>query len=279
MSDLDGTLLNEKHVLSKENKDAILKMREHGISFMPASGRDYPAVLDAIQDLGIHPKCICLNGAEFYDNDGNLLADYPIDKVIAKQVIDLVNEYDQELIYFCNDGRYTKRSAHDMFELFVKAAEVYGEGRKMNFEDHELFHGMNTEKDISKILERDIMKIEILVPDQEIKTKIFKALKSIDQIETTSSHEFNLEVNSDKATKGTMISKVCEVYGYKHDEIVVIGDGVNDVSMLKKFDNSFAMGQASEDVKKYATYIAKPNHEDGVAQVIHELLANNNEIK
>ncbi|MCF0105977.1 MAG: HAD hydrolase family protein, partial [Holdemanella sp.] len=64
----------------------------------------------------------------------------------------------------------------------------------------------------------------------------------------------------------------------KEDEVLVIGDGFNDSSMFMNFNNSFCMGQSSDELKKLATYTAPSNADHGVAYVINHLLEHNLEI-
>jgi hydroxymethylpyrimidine pyrophosphatase-like HAD family hydrolase len=54
-----------------------------------------------------------------------------------------------------------------------------------------------------------------------------------------------------------MLEKIVKHYGLKNEEVLVVGDGVNDISMLKRFKNSIAMDHAKEEVKKEALSIIK----------------------
>lgn len=58
------------------------------------------------------------------------------------------------------------------------------------------------------------------------------------------------------------------------DEVVVFGDGGNDIEMLRQAGFSFAMANAHEPVIKAAKYRAGSNNEEGVLDIIDRVLKN-----
>ena len=62
----------------------------------------------------------------------------------------------------------------------------------------------------------------------------------------------------------------------KKNEIVVIGDGENDISMFKVTPNSIAMGNAVDDIKKEANFVTDTNNNDGLAKVLGKILKGQN---
>ncbi|MDF9825647.1 Cof subfamily protein (haloacid dehalogenase superfamily) [Breznakia sp. PF5-3] len=280
VSDLDGTLLNENHEVSQANIDAVKEMRKHGISFLPASGRSYLGLQAAISALHIHPKCICLNGAEFYDNDGNRLISNPISIEKTKEIQVLLKTLDCYTDYYCEDAHYLVYGGNDLEAFFLERFAFLFYGEKLDdpiefLKENEALGETKTIARDEEILDKTILKIELVFKTDKAKAAALEKLNEIDDIITTSSHELNLEINSIEATKGHMIEQVCETYGYDKEEVVVVGDGINDIPMLEKFPNSYAMGQASDVVKKAAMFEADSNSNDGVAKLIHEIIANN----
>ena len=59
---------------------------------------------------------------------------------------------------------------------------------------------------------------------------------------------------------------------YQKENVFVFGDSGNDVSMIKRFKNSIAMGNGINEVKKHAKYITKSVDEAGVVYALKELL-------
>ncbi|MDH6367177.1 MULTISPECIES: HAD family hydrolase [unclassified Breznakia] len=278
VSDLDGTLLNEDHVVSKENIKAVEMLRHHGVSFMPASGRDYLALQQAIEPIDVRPKCIALNGAQFYDNQGNCLVVNPLERDAIVEIQAILDTFGLSPDYYATEGRYAFYEGDDFIGYVRERILRLFHGEKQENLDEIIKNftkDYHVESNLTNILDLEILKLEIICTDAQNKIDVQKALEVVQGITVTSSHELNLEVNALAATKGHAIQQVCDVYGYKPEEVLVVGDGLNDISMLEKFENSYAMGQASQTVKNAANYVALSNEEDGIAKLIYKVLEDN----
>jgi Cof subfamily protein (haloacid dehalogenase superfamily) len=75
------------------------------------------------------------------------------------------------------------------------------------------------------------------------------------------------------ADKGLALAVACRDLGLDPAEVVAIGDADNDIEMFRVAGGSFAMGQATAEVKAAAQAVTGPNDADGVAQAIERLLA------
>src|SRR3712207_9584296 len=71
-------------------------------------------------------------------------------------------------------------------------------------------------------------------------------------------------------SKGKGVKVLADFYGISQDEVICMGDGENDLSMIKYAGLGVVMGNAPDAIKKYADYIADTNDNDGVAKVIEE---------
>ena len=72
-SDMDGTLLNDDHMISEENLKAIRKAQEMGRHFTIVTGRDYDTVKPYLEECNLKCECILSNGAEYRDINGNVI--------------------------------------------------------------------------------------------------------------------------------------------------------------------------------------------------------------
>lgn len=276
VSDIDGTLLNERHELAKETQVAITKLREAGISFMLASGRNYEGIMEAIKVMDLSIKCIALNGGDYRDNDGKSIITYPLEDDKVDQLYEIIQSSDVTMEYYCADGNYTQIDQDKLEDTYIENFMVmfdtsYAKSKKfvqeLNITDY-----MTTEKDFNEIRKHKLIKLEFHFRDIVEKNRVNALLKLVKGIHLTSSAPLNIEVTHEKATKGNMIEEVCEYYGYKKDEVVVIGDSANDLSMLTRFPNSYAMGNANQNIKDAAAHICADNAHHGVAQVINQIL-------
>lgn len=282
ISDFDGTLLDDMHMLSDETKQAIHDLRESGVSFMPASGRDYTAIQQIMQPIGVKVKCIALNGGEFFDNDGKVLISYKLPKEKTIQVHEIIDKYDVITDYYLENDRVT------LVQDNVKATYLDYYMRSANKPMKDILHLFNeldfdnvvvSVKDINRVAEVGVVKIESQFANLDERKRCLEELKAIDGIAVTSSYGSNVEILSAQSTKGDMAESVCELYGYKKEEIVVIGDNYNDMSMITKFPNSYAMGNAVGEVKEAAKYQADTNRNHGVAKVMYEVIERNKKEK
>ena len=90
------------------------------------------------------------------------------------------------------------------------------------------------------------------------------------------SKSYYCEITSVNSTKGKAVDIVGKYLGLKKNEIVVIGDGENDISMFKVTPNSIAMGNAVDGIKKEANFVTDTNNNDGLAKVLEKILEGQN---
>jgi len=111
-----------------------------------------------------------------------------------------------------------------------------------------------------------VYKISMYSSDSKIIGHINKSLNKIPDIAIVSSFPSNLEITHIYAQKGLALKEYIETLGHSMDEVMVIGDSMNDYSMLSmEFGATVAMGNGMPEVKKIAKYITKSNEELGVA--------------
>lgn len=282
ISDFDGTLLDDMHMLSEETKQAIHDLRASGVSFMPASGRDYTAIQQIMQPIGVKVKCIALNGGEFFDNDGKVLISYKLPKEKTLQVHEIIDKYDVITDYYLENDRVTLVQDNvkaTYLDYYMRSANKPMKDILHLFKELDFDNVVVSVKDINRVAEVGVVKIESQFADLEERKKCLEELKAVDGIAVTSSYGSNVEILSAHSTKGDMAESVCELYGYKKEEIVVIGDNYNDMSMISKFPNSYAMGNAVGEIKEAAKYQADTNRNHGVAKVMYEVIERNKKEK
>ena len=104
--------------------------------------------------------------------------------------------------------------------------------------------------------------------------KISKKLEKNKKLAVASSFKTNLEITAVEAQKGPVLKQYIESLGYTMDEVMVLGDSLNDYSMLSMdFGATVAMENAMPQVKTVSKYITKYNEEFGVAYAIDGVLA------
>lgn len=119
-------------------------------------------------------------------------------------------------------------------------------------------------------------KIFIFAEDVELLGKLSDELRENPAIAVASSFVYNQEITAVEAQKGPVLKEYIESLGYTMDEVMVLGDSLNDYSMISMdFGATVAMGNAVPEIKEAAKYITKSNNEFGVAYAIDQVLIAN----
>ena len=102
--DMDGTLLNDDHMISDENLRAIRKAQEMGRHFTIVTGRDYAAVKSYLEDCNLKCECILSNGAEYRDINGDVIERITIDNDTVRKIVQVMMEANVAIEMFTEDG-------------------------------------------------------------------------------------------------------------------------------------------------------------------------------
>lgn len=256
LTDIDGTLLDDKKRISKKNVQAIAKLKDKGILFGIATGRTPFAVEKMLQEWGIDKYTDIImgfNGGCYLDmkthkaNSCYLLSETSIPKVLDdfKDFDFNAATFDQREFHAIKDDDYAREICeHNRLELVVD----------------DLYHykGKATPK-------------MLIMTKPEIADQMSEYAKSISHpnYRMVRSLPFLLEVLHPDLSKSRGIEILCNDYQISKDEILTFGDELNDFEMIRDY-TSVAMGNANEAIKKVANYITKSNNEDGVACFLEE---------
>lgn len=274
--DLDGTLLDENHQLNDRTAQAIKKIQKQGITFMVATGRNYKSVLPLFKEKGIVCDYLLLNGALISDYHGNPILQIPFSIDAAEKAISVLEK--SELPYHINTEKgIITTNAEKCRMMFIKHMKRHG------MSDEEIDEMMRTSsfgrydrevKDTSAYLKENpvIYKMEAFGDEEKKITDTFSELNKIEELAITNSVADNIEVTVKQAQKGIALKELCKMKQIKEEEVVVIGDSLNDLSMMKEFKNSVAMKNAIDIIKQSASYITENNYDFGVSLVLEDLV-------
>lgn len=260
--DLDGTTLNSKKELTEGTKAAIQDAIEAGIHVIPSTGRtlcNIPKDLLAIPGIRYING---VNGAAVTDlSTGEVLIHDFIPMETALELLERLKKFDVEVSLYAYGKMYDYESFDDRVLKYCPQARqmprIYV-------------------PDLSELLlekKWDIEKLFIFFLDEIIPDEINAAIADIPGISTCSSAFYNLEINSATVDKGKSLLRLGEMLGITRDQIMAMGDGGNDLSMLRAVGHPVAMGNAIPEVKEIAEYVTLTCDEDGVAHMIQKVLA------
>src|SRR5262249_6268642 len=92
------------------------------------------------------------------------------------------------------------------------------------------------------------------------------------RVSAARSQPYYLDVTHPDANKGAVVLALSRMLGIPTDQIATIGDMPNDISMFVKSGISIAMDQASDEVKRAATYVTTSSEEEGFANAVERYL-------
>lgn len=256
-SDLDGTLLNSHKELTPRTKKAIRALLERDIRFVAASGRQHFNLFEEFEKEGFGNEITFLaeNGAILFDRGENIF----VDRIAPELVREVVVAARQLGAYPVLDGVQAAYYEDDDPELLSNVKRYFAKWERLD--------------DVLECLKYDsICKIALLdVHDAE--HGIYPAMQFFtDRAQVLLSGPEWVDVINHGVSKGVALQFLCKRYGVKEDEVMVFGDYLNDLEMMKICDASFAMKNAHPLLKEVANYQADSNDNDGVAKVLEEWL-------
>ena len=258
--DLDDTLLNSDGKLSKGIIDTIRKVRNKNILVTIASGRMHRSLLPYVDKLNSHGPVISFNGGLIINskNDKTMFSN-PVPLDIAKKVLKFADENNVFCQYFTNIDYY-----------FVKHCEIS--------DDYELstnVSGIAIGNNLYNKIKVSPPKL-LIIDDTDKMADVLKKVKVefSNVLEITQSKSKYIEIMKKNVNKGSALQKICDIMNIPIKNTMAIGDGQNDIQMIKKAGIGVAVETGNEQLKKAADLICKGPNENGPAEIIDKYILN-----
>ena len=280
--DLDGTLLNSYGQISEKNRNALNKAKEHNAEIIIASGRTTDSVRNIANDIGAKSYIICGNGSLIYDlQKEEIIYDKFIDKKKALQIIEIC---EQNSIYYniYTENMVITKTLNNNVLFYYQENASKPDNKKTK---------INIVQDIYKYVEelenQHILKITISDSNSIIFNGIIRKLRNIKDIdvldvahmsrkiiktgtEETVIEYYYTEITSKNVDKWYAIEYLMDKLNIQRQEVMAIGDNVNDKMMIENAGCGVAMGNSAPYIKVSADIVVSNNNEDGVAEVIEQ---------
>lgn len=261
--DLDGTLLDDRKQIPEENLQALAWAAAQGILVVPCTGRFFRGLPAPLRALPFLRYAITMNGAEVYDavQDRVLCrAEIPMEQ--AEMVFDIIETL--PVLYDCyQDGWGWMPQA-----LYDRAGEFL-EAEQMQFV-MEMHTPLTAFRETLRQRGRALQKIQMFFKDRACRLQQLERLPMLlPQLRVTTALSNNIEINSRDANKGHALEQLCRCLKVPVQDVMALGDGLNDVTMLRAAGLSVAMRNAADAVKQAAGNVTGDNNHAGFARAIY----------
>jgi Cof subfamily protein (haloacid dehalogenase superfamily) len=267
--DLDGTVLTSANTLDTEVKKAIENAVESGMEIVVASGRPFCSMPEEILKIDGIRYIIASNGAAIYDGGKNRVRSVTLKEADVLKIMELTKEYDLIWEAFCDGETCTDRR---YYENPVK----YGCG--VAYVDYVRSSRGCTDDMRQYIFNRRAVldSIEFVCNKPKLREKIRALLEeNLSGVYITSSSADFVEFMDREATKSNAVRFICEREGIDIKNTAACGNADNDVDMIAQAGLGAAVKNASKSCVDSADLIVETNDNNGVKQLIDNIIEHN----
>ena len=256
VSDLDGTLLRSDERTSDYTNSVINALTEQGMIFSYATARSYHTARKVTAGLNAKIPLIIFNGAFVIDNlTGTHLLEHYFDDAADSLLDDLTAHEIYPIVYSFQDGA---EKFSFVPELATQGMQFFLDSRKGDIRRNPVGNPAAL-KVGRKFYITCIDTPEKLLPIYETYRNQYHCVYQTDMYSGTQW----LEIMPAAATKANAVKQLRELL--QCDRVIAFGDGKNDIDMFQTADESYAVENADEELKSYASAVIPSNDRDGVA--------------
>lgn len=261
--DLDGTVLNSQHTISRELVDTIKQIGKD-THVVIVTGRHHVAAKPYYDQLGLTTPIICCNGTYVFDyQNDTVILENAIDKEKAAQLITLAEAHNLKMVMYVRDAMlYSRSRPVEYMEALQQWSESLPDGQR------------------PCIKEVDDFQLEAGRSDYVWKFVIEGEVDSFAGLPFIQEH-FNgerswvnrVDFSATGNSKGIALTRYVSALGITPEECVAVGDNHNDISMLKVAGMGIAMQNADDTVKSTANLVTEKSNDDksGLADLLRQI--------
>lgn len=253
VTDIDGTLVDARQEISEQNKETIRAFQQQGGIVTLATGRMEEAAYRFVEELDIRYPVILYNGGKIIDfctKETHYEALLTTD--VIRTALELQEKHMLNMIFYSEQQLFV-REINPAINEYMKKDRV----------------GCQVWESSEFLLRNPVNKILIIKEDQN-----FSAIRDFFELivgegcELVTSEATYLEILPHAVSKGKALKLLAAQVGVDMEEVIAIGDHLNDLDMLNEAGLGVAVSNAHPDLLKHAQYIAPSNLEHAVAHVI-----------
>jgi Cof subfamily protein (haloacid dehalogenase superfamily) len=256
--DLDGTIFAEDLTVSRRTRAAIAAAQAQGVIVTIATGRMYRSSRLIANDLQIAGPMICYQGAMIRDvQTEETLLHTTVPLPLAHQVIAATTQAGLHMNIYMNDELYVEKSTPEgqFYAQINMDIPLHVVGELSNWLD-------------SQRPSEPTKCVIVTAPDRTDAILAEYTMLFGDKLQVTKSHPKFTEFTNIESSKGRALAQLAAHYNIAREDVMAIGDGLNDLDMIQWAGWGVSMENASETVREAARIVCPPISLDGVADVI-----------
>lgn len=280
--DLDGTMLNQYGIVTENTKNMIKKTIQKGIDVIIASGRPIDSIQSIAREIGSEKYFIAGNGALVYDIQKDEII---YDKFLPKEKV-------LEIIKICEENSisYNVYTNQTILAKALKYNVLYYQKENLKKEESKqtkISIIENMYEYVKNRKEEKFLKMTICDDNQTVFQSIIRKLRKIEGIEVLDvSHMarktikqgteqikieyYYTEITMKNVDKWDALEFLMKKLNVRKEEVIAIGDNVNDKKMIQEAGLGVAMGGSTPVVTQVADYVTTSNSEEGVVKVLEK---------
>jgi Cof subfamily protein (haloacid dehalogenase superfamily) len=261
--DVDGTLVGKDGKISTVDNEAVRKAMAAGVYVAISTGRVIKACRNIIDELSLDGYHIFFDGAVISHSQKNEVI---YSKAIKKDMVKHMVEFAEA------NGIYLELYTTDRF---------YAAKTNWSDEVHRDYFGVEPIiTDLHELcIDEPIVKAELISHSaaEDVQISIFrKEFDGILRFSIAHSPAYPnikfINIVDPGVSKGEALKFLASYYGVKREEVIAIGDGLNDIPLFEAAGTTVAMGNAFDELKKIADYITLDVESGGVAWAIEKFV-------
>lgn len=265
--DMDGTLLTTEKELTEHTREVLREAIDRGVVVLPATGRPLAGIPEEVLKFPGVRYAVASNGARIVDlKESRVLYEDLVPYETGRRVLEICSRYDSMLeIYYDGVGYAEEEKLKHLDEYVPRLpmARYIASSRRPVADVRAMHEERKAPTD----------KVQALFRTTEECKKAWKEVeKEIPDIEITGALSNNIEVNAKGVNKGRGLMILGELLGIHREEIMAVGDGSNDIAMLREAGLGVAMENATEAVKAAADVVTLSNDQEGAAAAIEKYI-------
>ena len=264
--DIDGTLLDSRGRLPDAHRDAVVAAVGGGIEIALVTGRSFHFTRPIADLLPVPLTLVVNNGALVKKTDGTTELRNLLRRDVARELLDATRAYEDSVAIVFDRPDERQIVFERMDWTHPQRRGYYEKNRAFIAEAPAPLADMLTEDPVQVMFNGGVAPMRVLLDALRSLPGAERYTVAITEYEP---RNFSLvDVNAPNCSKGTTLATWAQSRGWTRDEVMAVGDNLNDVEMLDFAGTAVVMGNASDAVKLKGYSLTGTNDEGGLAMAI-----------